>query len=409
MHMTWFIAIAAGMTLAALAWILRPLLRRPTAVHGPARAEANLALLREQLAESEAELARGAIAREQHLRTRADIERRALEEAMVESPASAERPARRGIAVAIAIVIPVAALLAYLHLGNPGALLADRQELAGHGENAVTPEVVEQMIGRLAARLETTPDDADGWALLARSYYALERFPQAIAAYARATKLRNDDANLYADYADALAMTREGRFDGEVLALVGQALRIDPDHPKALLLAATAASGRGDYRGAANYLEHLQQRLPPDSHFAQVVGQRLAEARAQGDGGKRAPAAQAAAGASIAGRVELSAAIAAKAAPTDTVFILARAPEGSRMPLAILKRQVKDLPAEFALSDEHAMSPAMKLSSFPEVVIVARVSKSGSAAPQSGDLVGTTKTVKLGTAGVKVSIDSVVP
>jgi cytochrome c-type biogenesis protein CcmH len=308
--------------------------------------------------------------------------------------------------VTIAIVIPAAALLTYLQIGNPGAVV---QEPAGHGDAAVTPEVVEQMVARLAARLEATPEDADGWALLARSYYALERFPQAIAAYARAIKLRNDDANLYADYADALAMTRERRFDGEVLALIGQALKIDPDHPKALLLSATAASERGDSMAAKRYLEHLQRLLPPDSHFAQVVGQRLAEARAQADGTKSTPVAPPASGATVAGRVELSAAIAGKAAPTDTVFILARAPEGSRMPLAILKRQVKDLPSEFALSDEQAMSPAMKLSSFPEVVIVARVSKSGSAAPQSGDLLGTTPGVKLGAAGVKVVIDSVVP
>jgi cytochrome c-type biogenesis protein CcmH len=408
--MSWFIAIACGMTLAALFWILRPLLRRRTTTTGVTRDEANLALLRAQLAESDAELARGVISPEQHQRTRADIERRVLEEVVAGSPAEpSARPVRIGLAAAIAIAIPLAALLAYLQFGNPGALL---EQPAGHGDAAVTPEVVEQMVAKLAARLEASPDDADGWALLARSYYALERFPQAIAAYGRAIKLRIDDANLYADYADALAMTREPRFDAEVMALIGHALRVNPDHPKALLLAATAAAGRGDHRAATKYLEHLERQLPPESHFAQIVAQRLAEARAQGDTGKSAPVAKAAkgvSGATIAGRVELSAAIAGKAAPTDTVFILARAPEGSRMPLAILKHQVKDLPLDFALSDAQAMSPAMKLSSFPEVVVVARVSKSGSAAPQPGDLVGTTNAVKLGAAGVKVSIDSVVP
>ena len=133
------------------------------------------------------------------------------------------------------------------------------------------------------------------------------------------------------------------------------------------------------------------------------------EARAQADGARSAAAVPAVSGASISGRVELHAAIAGKAAPTDTVFILARAPEGSRMPIAILKRQVKDLPVEFTLGDEQAMSPAMKLSAFREVMIVARVSRSGGATPQSGDLLGTSAAVKLGTAGLKVSIDSVVP
>jgi cytochrome c-type biogenesis protein CcmH len=408
--MTWFIAIAAGMTLIALAWILWPLLRRRAAKPGVTRHEANLALLREQLAESETELAHGAIAPEQHSHTRADIERRVLEEAIAGSPiVLAARPVGPGIAVAIAIAIPAAALLIYLQIGNPGALV---QGPAGHGDAAVTPEVVEQMVGRLAARLAANPEDADGWALLARSYYALERFPEAVAAYARAVKLRNDDANLYADYADALAMTRSPRFDGDVMRLVGQALGIDPHQPKALLIASTAAFERKDYRGALATLEQLQQQLPADSQFAALVVDRIAQARAHLGVASAVPAKPPAAGptaATIRGRVELSAALAGRAAPTDTVFILARAPQGSRMPLAILKRQVKDLPAEFSLSDEQAMSPAMKLSAFSEVVVVARVSKSGSAAPQSGDLLGSSAAVKLGTTGLKISIDSVVP
>jgi cytochrome c-type biogenesis protein CcmH len=410
---SWFVAIAAGMTLMALAWILWPLLRRRTATAGVARHEANQSLQREQLAESEAELARGTITPEQHQRTRADIERRVLQEAIAGTPAAqGARPARIGVAVAIAIAIPLAAWLSYLQLGTPGALV---QQPAGHGDAAVTPEVVAQMVGRLAARLEATPDDADGWALLARSYYALERFPEAVAAYARASKLRTDDANLYADYADALAMTRSPRFDADVMSLVGQALRIDPHHPKALLIASTAAFERQDFRGALATLEQLQKELPADSQFKELVDERLAQARAHLGVASAAPAKSSSAGptgatgATIRGRVELSAALAGKAAPTDTVFILARAPEGSRMPLAILKRQVRDLPAEFSLSDEQAMSPAMTLSSFPEVVVVARISKSGSAAPQSGDLLGSSTAVKLGASGLKISIDTVVP
>jgi cytochrome c-type biogenesis protein CcmH len=211
-------------------------------------------------------------------------------------------------------------------------------------------------------------------------------------------------------------MTRGGHFDSEVLALVAQALKLDPEHPKALLIASTAAFQRKDYREAAAILERLQQLLPADSQFAALAGERLAQARAHLGVASAAPAATSAApvapqaaGPTIRGRVELSAALAGKAAPADTVFILARAPQGSRMPLAILRRQVKDLPFDFTLSDEQAMSPAMKLSAFSEVVVVARVSKSGNAASQSGDLLGSTAAIKVGAAGIKVLIDSSVP
>jgi cytochrome c-type biogenesis protein CcmH len=401
--MSWFVAIAACMTLFALALVLWPVLRR-TNMPKAGRSAANLALLREALTDLDAELARGDITAERHAQARTEIERRVLEEVIANPDGEAvAKPARRGVAVAAIVVLALlAAPLLYLQIGNPGAVV----QPANQDQAEITAHEVNEMMSRLKARLDAQPDDPAGWALLARSYYAMQHFPQAAAAFARATRLTTDDAGLYADYADALAMSRDRSFDDEVMSLVARALKIDPDHTKALLIAGTAAFARNDYPGAVRYLERLQQTLPADSRHVAMVGERLAEARALA-GGK--PAAAPVAKATVQGRVELSAALAARAAPTDTVFILARAPEGSRMPLAILKRQVKDLPAEFTLSDEQAMSPEMKLSKFPEVVILARVSKSGTAAPQSGDLTGSTAAVKLGASKVKVLIDSVVP
>ena len=406
--MSWFVAIAACMMLLALALVLWPVLQR-TKMPKKGHSAANLALLREAFADLDAELARGDITAERHAQARTEIERRVLEE-VIANPDSetAARPARRGVAVAAIVVLALlAAPLLYLQIGNPGAIV----QPAGQDQAEITAHEVNEMVSRLKARLDAQPDDPAGWALLARSYYAMQHFPQAAAAFARATRLTTDDAGLYADYADALAMSRDRSFDDEVMSLVARALKIDPDHTKALLIAGTAAFARNDYAGAVRYLERLQQTLPADSRHVAMVGERLAEARALAGGKAAAPAAPppSATGATVRGRVELSAALAARAAPTDTVFILARAPEGSRMPLAILKRQVKDLPAEFTLSDEQAMSPEMKLSKFPEVVILARVSKSGTAAPQSGDLTGSSAAVKLGASKVKVLIDSVVP
>jgi cytochrome c-type biogenesis protein CcmH len=399
-----FVVIAVLMTLGALAWVLLPLLNRPARESIVERPAANLAVLRDQLAELDADLAHGAISAEQHALARAELERRALEEGQG-GPETGPRPESRWLPVALGVLIPVGALSLYLVIGTPEAILASR----GSHETEITPEQVERMVAGLAARLEKNPDDPAGWSLLGRSYYAMGRFAEAVAAYERAVKLAVDDAGLYADYADALAMTRDRRIDDTVLVLVNQALKLNPDHPKALVMAGTAAYERKDYAAAAGYFERLQRQVPPDTEMARVVAARIADARSK-SGGKGAPPAEAPLPrATVSGRVALSPGLAAKAAASDTVFVLARAAEGPRMPLAILKRQVKDLPLDFTLSDEQAMSPQMKLSKFQEVVIVARVSRSGGAAPQPGDLQGETGAVKVGAGTVNVVIDAVVP
>ncbi len=409
--MTGFLIAAVVMTALALAWVLPPLLRRRGADAGVARTASNLAVLRDQLAELDADLESGTIGPDQHVHARAELERRVLTEAADEPAAGAGGRGGRWAALAIGVMIPVFAALFYLQTGTPGALVPE----SDHGDASISPAEVEQMVSRLAARLESNPADAEGWALLARSYYALGRHGEAVKSYAKAVELNAGNAGLYADYADALAMSRGRRLDGDVVALIDKALAIDPAHIKALVLAGTAAFERQDYAGAVTYLERLQRQLPPQTELAGMVTERLEQARARAGGkGAAQDAAKDAApapasGATIKVRVSVAPALAGKVAPADTVFILARAPEGSRMPIAIVKRQGKDLPAEFTLSDEQAMAPQMKLSGFSEVVIVARVSKSGNAAPRSGDLQGATGTVKVGAAGVQIVIDTIVP
>jgi len=403
---SWFIAIVAGMTIAALAWILRPLLRRSAQPGGIERAATNLAVLRDEVAELDRDLTEGTLAPEQHARSRAELERRVLEEAATEERGAGAgvRTGGRRTAASVGVLLPVAAVALYVALGNPEGL-TPRDE--GHGGPNVTPQQVEQMVSRLAAKLEANPEDAQGWMLLGRSYLVIGRFPEAVKAYAKAAEIVKDDPDLYADYADAVAMTQDRRIDGEARKLVERALKLEPNHVKALALAATGAMQRNDRKAARTYLARLQAQAAPDSEIGRMVTGMLSDL---GDDGKAPVAAKApAAGADVSGRVTLSGSLAGKAAPSDTVFILARATEGPRMPLAILKRQVKDLPMDFELTDEQSMSPQMKLSNFREVVVVARVSKSGSATPQSGDLQGSTGTVKVGAGNVSVLIDAVVP
>ena len=408
--MTVFVLIAVAMATAAVAWVLPPLLRRRGANDGVASAASNLAVYRDQQAELDADLDSGTLSAAQYEPAKREIERRVLDEAgWEETPAP--RPSRDGrwTAAVLAATIPLCAASLYWLLGNPNALSPQTAGVAA-GEHQITAQQIEAMVTRLAARLEQNPDDANGWAILARSYTAMQRFPEAAAAFAKAAALNKDDANLLADYADALAVSAGRKLEGRPLELIRRALELDPNHWKALALAGTAAFDRKDYKAAVTYWEKLVQGLSPDSGLRGSLTASIAEARQLGGiKSDASPSPQPATAAGVRGTVSLSPALAGKAKPTDSVFIFVRAAEGPRQPIAALRRQVKDLPAGFTLDDSHSMSAEMKLSSFREVVIGARIAKSGSATPQSGDLQGISQKVKVGTTDVVVVIDSVTP
>jgi cytochrome c-type biogenesis protein CcmH len=402
---TLFLLIAAAMVAIAVGCVLVPLLAR-RAQAGPPPAAANLAVLRDQLAELETDVARGVLAQERYEQARSELQRRVLDEAQADSAqAGTARTAGAWTAAVLAAGIPVGAVVFYLVVGSPSALLQQRGD--GH---EMTREKVEQMVAQLADRLEKAPDDAEGWRVLGRSYSVMGRYPEAARAYERAAVLIPADAGLLADYADALAMAQGRSMEGKPLELVNRALKIDPDQWKALALAGTAALERKDYKQAIAYWERLRNVLPPGSGMEQSVEVSIAEARALA-GAKTAPQpkTRATAGARVAGKVSLAQGLAARAAPTDTVFIFARAASGPPMPLAVLRKQVRDLPLEFTLDDTMAMAPNLKLSDFPDVIVGARVSRSGSATAQSGDLRGQSKPVKLGTTGIAVVIDTAIP
>jgi len=419
--MTVFTIIAVCLTAFALAWILPPLLRRSPANAAVARSNLNVGLLREQLAELEADLASGALSTEKYAQAKEELERRVIEETAAAEVAGPQKAGGHWAAVSVAIVLPIAAILLYFQLGNPEALVSSGS--TSGRDHQVTPQQLDALAAKLATRLEQNPDDAQGWALLARSYYQLQRMPEAIKAYEKAAALTTADAGLYADYADALAIAQGRSLEGKPLQLIKRALEIDPTQWKALALAGTAAFDRKDYREAVNYWEKLRAALPPESEMAQSISSSIAEARNLGGvkdapapkvaqaapAAKAAPAATAKTGASVEGTVTLSPAVAAKTNPSDRVFVFARAAQGPKMPLAILTTQVKDLPFRFKLDDSMAMQAGMGLSNFPEVVVGARVAKGGNAIPQSGDVEGLSKPVKVGATGLAIVIDTVLP
>ena len=408
-----FWLLAALIAAAALAVALRSLLSRPRA--GLSRSELNISVYRDQLRELEADLAAGTLAQPDYERARAEIERRLLEDVEAKGeakPAAQAAPRPRAVALAAAAAVPVLALGIYAAVGNPGAL--DPAKRLGA---EVGMKEIEAMVQGLAERLERNPEDIEGWKMLGRSYTVMGRFAEAATAYARAAARAPRDPQLLADLADALGMARGQKLAGEPEELVQRALQIDPQNLKALALAGTAAFERNDFGGAVTYWDRMLPLVPKDSEDYRQIQANIDEARAHaGRGGaklaeskpaqKQADAKPPAAAGALEGTVSLSPGIAAKAAPDDTVFIFARAAEGPPMPLAVLRKKVRELPVQFALDDSMAMTPALRLSSFPRVVVGARVSKTGTATPQPGDLQGLSAPIASNTRGVNIVIDS---
>ena len=363
---------------------------------------------------------------------------------------ASKKPSAR-LVTAVTVVVVVIAIGGYAFTGSPSlaglgkppapvVVANDRSSDGASGRTGNEREVglqqIAAMVDKLAARLKDKPDDAEGWTMLARSYTVLTRYRDALPAYQHAVALQPKDAGLIADYADAMAAANEGKANAESTALIDRALAIDPAQPKALALAGTVAFERGDYPAAVRQWQKIADALPPDSEFHQQVMANIDEARRRGglpasasrpgaagavaSAAPRAPATTAPTTApttaastaqpgreALTGVVSLAPALAAQASPNDTVFVLAR-PESGRMPLAVFKATVKDLPLRFRLDDTMAMTPTMKISNMQQVIVAARISKSGNAITQPGDLAGETGLVAPGTKDLNIVIGRVV-
>jgi len=374
-----------------------------------------------QLAELQGRHSAGTLSKVQFEKQTADLERRLLDLLLHDTDTSAGqatgRKASGRLLAGIALVIVLIAGAGYKYKATP----VFEAQLAGEGEGAGEPNSAQiiAMVDKLAERLKQDPSDGEGWAMLARSYSVMERNPEALDAYARAIALRKDDSSLLVDNADALAVKNKHSLAGEPMKLITQALKIDPTNLKGLALAGTEAFVRQDFAQAVRYWSEVEKIGPPDNALVQRVASSLADARSRAGSPAApaplstpaplsAPAAQAAptgAAASVSGTVTLSAALLAKASPQDTVFIFARPANGGRIPLAAQRVQVKDLPYRFTLDDSKSMSPATPLSSSAQVVLGARISKSGDAIPQPGDLSGQAGPVALGTQGIALEIN----
>lgn len=426
-----FWILAAAMTVLALAFVLVPLLRGRSS-RAPSQGEANLDVLRSQRREIEADVALGvlpAAARDEALQ---ELVARA-ETDLARGEEEAAPPARKPwiVAALVGLSLPALCVGLYLKLGEPRGL--DPQAAAApaesHEQQFGDAKIVE-MVETLSRKVRERPDDVQGWSLLARSMNALGRYPEAVDAYEHLARLVPDNADVLSDWADALAMKQGRDLKGRPYELVKRALVLDPKHQKSLALAGTAAMNEGDFAGAQRYWTTLSALATPEDQ--QRIAAILEEVRGRAAAaGKPLPAAKGlaaapaqpppsappspkaqapkAGGATVSGNVSVAPALAPKIAITDTLFIYARAEGGPRVPLAVLRGGARELPKDFVLDDSMAMAPGMNLSGAAAVRIEARVTKSGNATPQPGDLVGTSAVVKPGARDVKIVIDRTLP
>jgi cytochrome c-type biogenesis protein CcmH len=407
-----FALLLVAATVTALVW---PLLRGRTA-RGTDSDEATTDLYRDQKRQLDDELAAGAITRVERDSQLEELAARLgaeLNASAAPSQAPAAPKTSYVAALVLAAAIPVSAMALYVAFGSPDAL---RIAAKPNERERMPHEQIVAMVESLAARMKQHPDDPTGWKLLARAYSAMGRYAEAVAAFTEAGRRSpQEDPSLLADWADALAMQNQS-LQGEPLRLVERALALDPNHQKSLSLAASAAFDRKDYDTAIAQWRKLQAQFPAGSEGANDVAAVIAEAEAAKRGtpatgmstANAAAPAPAAAVATISGRVSLDPKLRDRVAANDTLFIFARAANGPRMPLAIVRTTAGDLPREFRLDDSMAMTPAARLSNAGDVIVEARISKSGNATPSPGDLQGTGQPVKPGANGVLIVINDVV-
>ncbi len=367
----------------------------------------NIAIYKERLAELEA----SDLSAKEFAQAKQELEKGLLSEIDTPQTRVASNGARWS-ALVVLLAVPALAGALYWKTGSPQAALQNMPNpqvtSAAHAEPGQAADdmmpSLEEMVDKLAQRLEAQPDDAQGWEMLGRSYVVMERYAQAMSAFAKAVELQaQPEAELLSSYAETVAMTREGLLQGQPDELLARALTMQPQHPKTLWLVGLSAVQKGDYPTAVRHWETLLAQLPAESEGARSVAGHIAELKRNmldSSGGAmtasetaatetpatETPATETPAQLSVS--VTLDAALQAQADANDTLFIYARAAQGPRMPLAIIRKQVKDLPITVKLDDSMAMMPSMKLSSVPQVIAMARVSKSGSAIMQPGDLFG---------------------
>ena len=393
--MTSFLIAAFLLLVLVFVLLLRPFIYSGKG-EGTSRRQMNAAIYRDELEKLEAERIAGTINVQEYEMSHAEMRQRLFQDTTEEDDRAIMGSPTKTV-IGICLFIALVSVGLYVFLGD-GVRVAQQTS-----QKPVSQEAVQKMVAEFAAKMEKEPDNLKGWAMLARSYRILGRTDDAAKAYGRAGVYLNSDPELLAEYADTLATIANGNFSGKPLQLINQALKLDPNNFLALWLSGTASYTSGNYKAAVQTWEKLAKQLPPNTDEARAIQGSIAEARTKG--GLSAPAVVAT-GKGVSGVVELSAELKSKVKPGDVVMVIARQP-GERMPVAVLREQASEFPIRFVLNDSLAMNPNLPLSKLSEVSLEVRISKTGMAKPEAGDLLSTPQTVKVGADQVHLIINQV--
>jgi len=413
-----FWIISAAMMLAAVA-ILAPALLHSRRFDDLDRDQQNVVIARERLAELEAELEQGKITADQYQQARDELEQALLQDLDEKGAETQQHESRRSSLLAlgaVVLLVPLFGVGLYAKLGSPQLMQPAEQRASAHQGGSAEGEAMslEQMLGTLIGRLKDDPDDAEGWFLLGRTYMAMSEYAKAAATFERLNQLAGDEPVVLLAWADAMAMSQEGNLSGKPAELIRKAVKAAPDDATALWLAGMVEEQDGNHKLALQHWERLVPLVEDDPESRDRVASLIAVAREkaglppEAESSGQTVAVMDSPGVKV--RVILSPELQSRAQPDDSLFIYARALQGPPMPLAAARMKVEDLPLEVTLDDSGAMTPQMKISNFDQVVVGARVSRSGNAITASGDLKGEVSPVKVGADGVvEILIDKVVP
>jgi cytochrome c-type biogenesis protein CcmH len=394
-----FWGFALALVLIALAFIIPPLWRGKDVNDIVSRDKLNAVIFTERVAELE----NGGLNGEALQQSKQELEKNLASE-LGEDHTSELQIRARWAALIAAVFVPLLAIGGYWFSSADSRQL---EQSALEQAEGVMPSL-EEMIKGLQARLEKEPGNIEGWHMLARSYLVMERYQEANDVYEKMLQLTaRQDPDVLANYAESLALANDENLQGKPVELLQEVLALEPKHIKGLWLAGMAAMQQGQSEEVGRLWHKLLPQIPPNSEDYQFIVQALAsigqlpeipsshpqEAPAAPPESNTTPAAHDS-GAQITVQVTLAAELQAQAEPQDTVFIYARAAQGSRAPLAIVTDQVKNLPLNVTLTDEMAMIAGMNLSAFEEIILAARVSKSANANAQTGDLIGESAVLK---------------
>jgi len=365
------------------------------------RKKINRAVYEKKVLELETDLNADLIDQEQYSIAKSDLERSLIDD-LEDHKEVVFKVNNKIIPIFILIALPALAVLTYFQLNNGLESLDpefEKQMAAKQaGQNMGNMPAVEDAIENLENKLKQKPDNLDDWRMLGRSYFVSERFADAERAYAKANELSNGaNPDVLVSYGEVKGFAAGNKFDQTSMSLFAKALQIDPKHERGLWYAGIASYQLQDYKASVGYLERLIKHVPSDqidvknallkylNDAKQKAGIEVAELPGGTEIGTKS---------SIVVKVKLGDAVHKNIVNSDTLFVYARAMNGPKMPLALVKMTAGDLPATVTLDDSVSMMPSMTLSSMEQVEVIARISKSGQAVMQSGDLFGSVSAVK---------------